>query len=241
MRVVNPWHSGGQYKNGDVLTVEQVLGNSIITKEASRLLVSSEYELYELIKVGDTVTLIDKPWEHSLWAKLPRNYKKEYITTKGKTWSVERLYNGADPLSGECAFPAGGSRYIIPLELLRKVDDGINAEWITTGMVEPKKGDLFRVIGNDGHHMHSVGDVVEFLEVASELSYETYCPKTGRTQFVHKTDLEPYDGIHRHTPEQVAEAQRIIGEIVAGFRNFECFFIRDESDKELSNSSTQKK
>lgn len=130
----------------------------------SSTLEDDSIEFIEPIKVGDTVTLIDKPWEHSLWAKLPRNYKKEYITTKGKTWSVERVYNGVDPLSGECAFPTGGSRYIIPLDLLRKVDDGIN----------------------------------------------------------------------RHTPEQIAEAQRIIGEIVAGFTEGDYFYIRDESDKELS-------
>lgn len=40
--------------------------------------------------------------------------------------------------------------------------------------------------------------------------------------------------LHRHTPEQIAEAQRIIGEIVAGFKFGQCFYIRDESDRELT-------
>ena len=197
-----------------------------IKDDWSSTLEDDSIEFIQPIKVGDTVTLIDKPWEHFLWNTLPRDYRKEYIKTKGKTRSIEGFYDGTYPIAGvRCAFPASESRYIIPIELLEKVEELPK---------EPKKGDLFRVIGNDGHHFHSVGDIVEFLEVASERSYVTYCPKTGRTQFVHKTDLEPYDGIHRHTPEQVAEAQRIIGEIVAGFKYGQRFYIRDESDRELN-------
>ncbi len=177
VRVVNPTKTGGYYKKGDVLTVSDRCQWGIAVKESSTPLLHWEYELYEPIKVGDTVTLIDNFYEHEACKAEPRIRRKSIASLDGDVFNITHinLSNRASTTSGIV--------WSIPIDLLRKVDDGIN---------------------------------------------------TGRTQFVHKTDLEPYDGIHRHTPEQVAEAQRIIGEIVAGFRNFECFFIRDDSDRELS-------
>lgn len=200
-------------------------------------------EFIELIKVGDTVTLIDRPWETDVWNGMDRFYKKYFMKLKGTIWTVEKIRTDYFNADYDCDDSQNGCPFIVPIDLLRKVDDTIRADRITTGVVddsvvkgivEPKRGDLFRVIGNDGRHMHSVGDVVEFVSDPISQSYETYCPKTGRTQFVHKTDLEPYDGIHRHTPDQIAETQRIIGEIVADFKFGQCYYIRDESGKDLT-------
>ena len=218
VRVVNPWGTQGQYKKGDVLTVRMVAESGIAVEETYRVLLHDEYEPYEPIKVGDTVTLIDNFYDHEKFKGDKRYIRKQIARLKGKKFEVKYITLPHSRVS------TGEIDYSIPIELLEKVEQLPK---------EPKKGDLFRVIGNDGHRFHSVGDIVEFKGEFGDRSYTTYCPKTGRTQFVHITDLEPYT-VHRHTPDQIAEAQRIIGEIVAGFKYGQCFYIRDESDKELT-------
>ena len=256
VRVVNAWHSGGQYKNGDVLTVEQTLGNSIITKEASRLLLSSEYELYEPIKVGDTVTLIDKPWETDVWKGMDRWFNHGIMRTKNSSWTVININKGH--YGGkyiDCDDSPNESPWKIPLELLRKVDDGINAEWIATGVVddgvikgtvEPKKGDpatSFKpgkkyVYSKELNKRGNEPSTVSFLwhdmcdgkevDVTSE-----FRGSIGSFVIIPQWCYE-IPTLHRHTPEQIADAQRIIGEIVAGFKFCQYFYIRNESDRELT-------
>jgi len=193
------------------------------------------------------VTLIDKPWETDVWKGMDRFYKKYFMKLKGTIWTVEKIRIGYFNSNYDCDDSQNGCPFIVPLDLLRKVDgDGLNAEWIATGVVEPKKGDPVTSFKPGKKYVYS-----------KELNERETGPSTVGYQWHDMCDGKEVDvtsesrgsigvcvilpqwcyeipTLHRHTPEQVAEAQRIIGEIVSGFRNFECFFIRDESDRELS-------
>ena len=241
VRVVRPLGTEGKYKKGDVLTVRIVCESGIAVEETDMALLHREYELYEPIKVGDTVTLIDNFYNHEKFKADSRRIRKQIASLRNTELEVKDINKHNNRAS------TGKIDYSIPIELLEKVygvdlvDDGLNAEWIATGVVddsvvkgavEPKKGDLFRVIGNKGTwNMFNIGDEVTF---SGRINNDDFECQRGKhiTQWVSPCDLAPIN--HRHTPEQIAEAQRIIGEIVAGFKKGQCFLIRDESEKELT-------
>ena len=191
VRVVNPIQSCGHYKKGDVLTVSFWCNEGIKTKESNTALLHREYELYEPIKVGDTVTLIDKPWETDVWKGMDRFYKKYFMKLKGIIWTVEKIRIGYFNSNYDCDDSQNGCPFIVPLGLLRKVDDGKKIEQTIS-------------------------------------TYAQHVVNLARDCFTK------HPVIHRHTDEQIAEAQRIIGEIVAGFKFGQHFHPHGESDKELT-------
>ena len=220
VRVVNAWHSGGKYKNGDVLTVERVVGSAIYAKEVSRLLVSTECELYEPIKVGDTVTLIDNFYEHEKFKAEPRIRRKSIASLDGDVFNITHIN------FSNLASTTSGIVWTIPLDLLRKVDDTVDKtlsdeiEQLVMSFAELIKPvvEMARDIIENLVEVCGV-DLVEISERINQgMSFQ---------EAIESTTL------HRHTPEQVAEAQRIIGEIVAGFNLGQRYYIRDESDMEL--------
>ena len=192
----------------------------------SSTLEDDSIEFIEPIKVGDTVTLIDKPWETDVWKGMDRFYKKYFMKLKGTIWTVEKIRIGYFNSNYDCDDSQNGCPFIVPLDLLRKVDGDV-----IKGMDEPKKGDLFKVIGNKGTwNVFNIGDEVTFSGLIKNDDFE--CHRGKYIQWVSPCDLAPIK--HLHTPDQVAEAQRIIGEIVAGFKFGQCYYIRDESDRELT-------
>ena len=118
------------------------------------------------------------------------------------------------------------------------LDDGV-----IKGMVEPKKGDPVTSFKRGKKYVYSK----ELNERGTGVSYHWHDMCDGK-----EVDVTSESGgsigsfyilpqwcyeiptLHRHTPDQIAEAQRIIGEIVAGFKFGQCFYIRDESDKDLA-------
>lgn len=166
IRIVNPYCMFPVYKKGDVYTVNAVGGTLVYVEEMRNALLHQEYEVIEPIKVGDTVTLIDKPWETEVWGLTQREFKKDYIKRCGKVWQVTDIRVGiSNPRRGvvcDATNAAGNWIYIIPLELLSKVDSKLDGK---------------------------------------------------NTDFACIDDLP--DQKHRYNAEQIAEAQRIIGEIVA--------------------------
>lgn len=156
-----------------------------------------------MIKIGDKAKLIDKFYEHEAFKKLERCERKDIANQSGKALTVLDFYFGRARYSGESV-----GRYKIPIELLEKVEE------------LPKPGDLFRVIGNSGvPHYFENGDIVKLVQ-PYDWTYDCickgYCKYHGGVynQVIRISDIEPYTK-HRYTDEQIAEAQRIIGEIVA--------------------------
>jgi hypothetical protein len=187
------------------------------------------------------VTLIDNFYEHEKFKREPRDQRKDIAKLKGRVFKFIAI-----SILGDRAIHDTDCRWPIPLELLRKVDDGINGGWIITGMVEPKKGDPVTSFKPGKKYVYS-----------KELNERETGPSTIGFQWHDMCDGKEVDvtsksrgsigscvilpqwcyeipTLHRHTPEQIAEAQRIIGEIVADFKFGQCYYIRDESDRELT-------
>lgn len=152
------------------------------------------------ISVGDTVKLIDKFYEHESFKSDERWIRKQIASLKGKEFKVKYISLLADRASTDKI------HYTIPIELLEKVEELPKV---------PKPGDLFKVVGNTSpRHFFDTGDVVRFAVISDSGSY-IYDRSDGRRQRVSPSDLEPFTTKHRYTADQIAEAQRIIGEIVA--------------------------
>lgn len=153
------------------------------------------------IKVGDKVKLIDKFYEHEKFKGDKRHIRKQIASLKGKEFEVYAIDFGR-------AHTATDIIYTIPVELLEKVEE------------LPKPGDLFRVIGNKGnYHRFELGEIVRLVN-PFDWTYDCICKGYSkhhgkvRDQVVRISDIKPYTK-HRYTDEQIAEAQRIIGEIIA--------------------------
>lgn len=212
----------------------------------SSTLEDDSIEFIQPIKVGDTVTLIDNFYNHEKFKSEPRIRRKSIASLRGKSFDVSYI-NKSSRVSGTCKIA-----WSIPIDLLRKVDDGINAEWIATGVVDdgvvkgmdkPKKGDPVTSFKPGKKYVYSK----ELSERGTGVSYQWHDMCDGKEVDVANKSRGSIGSfvilpqwcyeiptLHRHTPEQVAEAQRIIGEIVAGFKFGQCFDISDESDRELT-------
>lgn len=178
------------------------------------------------IRKGDIVKLIDKFYKHEAFKKLVRYHRKDIANQSGKELKI------LDINCGQVSYSAkDDGLWTIPIELLEKVEELPKV---------PKQGDLFRVVSNTSPlHFYDTGDVVRLVMISSSGCY--VCERSdGRNQHVHPGDLEPYaesaherlervstvfaewkhggcknPAKHRYTDEQIAEAERIIGEIVA--------------------------
>jgi hypothetical protein len=156
------------------------------------------------IKPGDKVRLTDKFYEHEAFKSDKRYMRKQIASLAGREFKITAILFGR-------AHTATDIKYTIPIELLEKVE---------ALPKNPKPGDLFKVINKgNGYHNFELGEVVEFVEVDRSGMYELrgYIKRKNEVgnQILYSSDLEPYDGKHRYTDEQIAEAEQIIGKIVA--------------------------
>jgi hypothetical protein len=185
-------------------------------------LIEPEYEVVEEkpkaeIKLGDTVKLIDKFYEHEKFKGDKRPIRKQIASLKGKELEVKYISKTSDRVE------VGGIDYYVPIELLEKAEQ------------LPKPGDLFKVVGKgNNYHNFELGEIVEFLNVDPSGMFELrgYIKNRGEVgdQILYKSDIEPYTK-HSYTADQIAEAQRIIGEIVAVFPNGISLKFRKEGAK----------
>jgi len=129
IKIINPWMTNDRYKKGDVLTVRSVGCAGVWVVENAWYIDRNEFEIItdeiitDEIKPGDTVTLIDKPWEWDGWAKLPRPLRLIYIRLMGKEYALEKVMNSVkiSYLQNTICADIDGL-YIVPLALLRKVE-----------------------------------------------------------------------------------------------------------------------
>ena len=126
IKIIKPWMTQGRYEKGDVLTVRSVGVAGVWVVENDRYIDRNEFEVItDEIKPGDTVTLIDKPWEWDGWANLPRKRRLIYKGFMGKENEVICVYNRSQVSIAElqghvCANI--GCYYVIPLAILRKAE-----------------------------------------------------------------------------------------------------------------------
>lgn len=172
------------------------------------------------IKVGDTVRLIDKYYEHEDFKKLDRDLRKEIGKARGKdfvAFEIKRLPLGL-VVDSYCT---SGSLYDIPLSMLERVEPKAKEE--------PSIADRFASIPERLVKRHAkVGEKIRI--VAEDASHDLY--KNGDTRTVsyigsgavrvqeHNWWIcdEEYlvieSGKHVYTDEQKAEALRIATEIL---------------------------
>lgn len=73
----------------------------------------------EKVKVGDTVTLIDRPWEWDGWKQLGRNVCKAIASIAGQSMGVEKITTNG---FGQISAVFKDFMWVIPLCLLRRVE-----------------------------------------------------------------------------------------------------------------------
>lgn len=172
-----------------------------------------------MIKVGDKVKLIDRFYEHEAFRSEPRIRRKSIASLRGINFDVSYI-NKASRASGTCKIA-----WSIPIELLEKVEE------------LPKPGDLFKVIGKGTNYHHfELGEIVEFIKDETSMGMyllRGYSKSRNEVcnQVLYRSDIKPYTK-HRYTDEQISEAQRIIGEIVAEFTAFSSMFFADPINSE---------
>lgn len=173
------------------------------------------------IQVGDRVTLIDKPWEHEVWARFGRKRRKDYIDSAGKIYIVKTIWSADDTecvheLSGlPCAHV--GLKPVVPLCLLRKV------EQTTLTWVEPdrermknkphpkiKKGTKFIIVDEKYRTDIKAGEIVT-LWLNDDSAAPIFQKQDGKNAVLSWHRLAPLTPAkHRYTPEQEAEAREIV-------------------------------
>jgi hypothetical protein len=161
------------------------------------------------IRKSDKVKLIDKFYEHDAFKELSRDHRKDIANQAGKELKLTFVCDGR-----VCYTAENQGAKSIPVELLEKVEG------------KPKPGDLFRVIGNSGvTHFFENGEIVTLVQ-PYDWTYDCickgYCKRHGGDydQIIRISDIEPYTK-HSYTADQIAEAQRIIGEIVASLPDWD--------------------
>lgn len=181
------------------------------------------------VKVGDTVTLIDKPWEWDGWAKLPRKRRLIYKGFMGKENEVIRIIdspNVTDLLGRVCADI--GRHYIVPLAILRKVEpvdlpfdfetEPVKAEPKRVPMTnephpEIKEGARFVVVNKPDNIALKIGDVLVLCR--NDNSRAPFFYHNDKMRCEWWKSLAPLEARHRYTDEQINEAKMIIGRLVA--------------------------
>lgn len=169
------------------------------------------------IQVGDTVTLIDKPWESEVWGALPRYHRRDYMKCTGQEWTVERTVMMYNPVRELCASGDHIGMFIIPLCLLRKVDavtptrnepDRVRLE--NRPHPEFKAGTKFVIVDEKYRTDIKPGEVVT-LWVNDGSGAPFFRKQDGKNAIIswHRlAQLTP--ALHRYTPEQEAEARDVV-------------------------------
>lgn len=169
------------------------------------------------IQVGDRVMLIDKPWEHDVWGALPRDHRAEYMKCAGQEWTVERTHMMYNPVRELCASGDHKGMFIVPLCLLRKV------EQTTLTWVEPdrermknkphpkiKKGTKFIIVDEKYRTDIKAGEIVT-LWLNDDSAAPIFQKQDGKNAVLSWHRLAPLTPAkHRYTPEQEAEAREIV-------------------------------
>jgi hypothetical protein len=231
IKIVNAKLSSGEYKNGDVFTVIGVLlSDNVFVKEHDVIIWPIEYDVIKEkpkteIKSGDTVKLIDKFYEHDAFKELSRDHRKDIANQAGKELKLTFVCDGR-----VCYTAENQGAKSIPIELLEKAEQ------------LPKPGDLFKVIHKGiGYHHFEIGEVVEFIKDETSMGMyllRGYSKDRNEVcdQVLYRSDIEPYTK-HRYTDEQIAEAEQIIGKIVASLPDWDTFFFRREGSETMIYAS----
>ena len=154
------------------------------------------------IKVGDTVKLIDKFYEHEAFKAESRHIRKQIASLKDAQFIVKDIYGHTNRAA------TGKIDYTIPVELLEKAEEMPektiyeeveNLIEALTEIIKPAM-EMVREIIEKLVEVYGV-DLVEISKLIDQgMSFQEAIESTSK---------------HRYTDEQVREAQRIIGEIVA--------------------------
>jgi hypothetical protein len=178
------------------------------------------------IQIGDTVTLIDKPWESEVWGALPRYYRADYMKCAGQEWTVERTQMMYNPVRELCACGDHKGILIVPLCLLRKakhttltwVDERPNLtkrDALPRGTYpEFKTGTKFIVVDEKYRTDIKLGEIVT-LWVNDDSGAPIFQKQDGKNAIIswqRLAQLEPAK--HRYTPEQEQEARDIVYRLV---------------------------
>jgi hypothetical protein len=181
------------------------------------------------IRKSDKVKLIDKFYDHDAFKELSRDHRKDIANQVGKELKLTFVCDGWVSYTAE-----NQGVKSIPVELLEKAEELPKV---------PKQGDLFKVINKGiGYHHFELGEVVEFIK--GETYYSGMYLLRGYSkdrnevcdQLLYKSDIEPYTK-HRYTDEQIAEAEQIIGSIVASLPDWDTFFFRREGSETMIYAS----
>ena len=206
IKIVNANISGGRYQNGDVFTVHSVKEYGIVfVKEHDQCVWASEYEVIKEtphINVGDTVKLIDKFYEHEKFKSDSRHIRKQIASLVGKEFEVYSIDFGR-------AHTRAGIIYTIPIELLEKVEE------LPAKTISDEIEDLIEAL------VEVIKPAVEMATEIVKKLVEVYGVDLVETSKRIDQGMSFQEAIesmtkHRYTDEQIAEAERIIGEIVAG-------------------------
>lgn len=125
IRIIKPWMTNGRYEKGDVLTVRIVYGAGVWVVENDWYIDQKEFEVItDEIKVGDKVTLIDRPWEWDGWAQLDRKRRCAYSEMIGEEIEVLNIYRSPSFPELKGIPSANTGVWFIPLAILRKIEPG---------------------------------------------------------------------------------------------------------------------
>lgn len=213
--VVDAYMARGDYKNGDILTVRNVYSSSgVDVKENDRGLIDCEYTVIvpPAIKVGDKVRLIDKPWEHYLWNRLPREKRIRIISDVGIVNFVNHQVSQGD---GQYCHWNG---VLIPTALLERVEDKA---------VEPVFEEYKQyVFDRDLHNKITGVSHRTWPEMAHNhpVSFEPGRDIGWASGFaVKRVWCREVEAKHRYTPEQEQEAREIVYRLMTTNRGGEGF------------------
>ena len=180
------------------------------------------------VKVGDKVTLIDKPWEWDGWAKLDRKRRCAYGKMTGKEMTVCDIYQLPALVELRGVPCANTGVCFIPIAILRKVEpvklpfdfepEPVKAEPKRVTMTnephpEIKEGARFVVVNKPDNPSLKIGDVLTL-----ERNDGSKCPffyHNDKTRCEWWRSLAPLEAKHRYTDEQIDEAKELIGRLVA--------------------------
>ena len=88
IEIVDARATDGKYKNGDILTIQQIVPIGVYVQEHNQLIWPAEFIVLQTFKKGDKVRVIDKPWNHPKWQSLTRETKKRHARHIGKEFEV---------------------------------------------------------------------------------------------------------------------------------------------------------
>jgi hypothetical protein len=188
-------------------------------------LIEPEYEVVKEmpkaeIKSGDKVKLIDRFYEHDAFKADSRHIRKQIASLNGRELEVKDICKYTNRAS------TGKIDYSIPVELLEKVEPD-------SPVFEAGKSYVFDKTllewkpRPDSWESDIDGKSVEFIPGDTKGSVSFYLVDREWCR----------ESKHRYTDEQIAEAEQIIGSIVASLPDWDTFFFRREGSETMIYAS----